>query len=66
MFVFSGKRHLVKNVTMYCFLSKTIQLFNLREINNIARMWQFFGSKTEGNALISRLFYDLTVNIETF
>ena len=27
------KRHLVKNVTMYCFLSKTTQLINLREIN---------------------------------
>ena len=40
MLVFSGEGHLVKNVTMYCFLSKTIQLINVREINklNIARM----------------------------
>ena len=34
MFVFSGKWHLVKNATMYCFLSKTIQPVNLREINS--------------------------------
>ena len=66
MFVFSGKRHLVKNVTMYCFLSKTIQLINLREINNIARMGQIFGAKTEAAARISRLFYVVTVTIETF
>ena len=35
MFVFSGKRYLVENVTMYCILSKMIQLINLREIDNI-------------------------------
>ena len=67
MFGFSGNRHLVKNVTMYCFLSETIQLINLREINNIpARMRQIFGVKTEAVVIISRLFYGLTVNIETF
>ena len=53
---FSGKRHLVKNVTMYCFLSKTIQLINLCEINNIARMWQMFRSKIVGAVRVSRLF----------
>ena len=65
MFIFSGKNHLVKNVTMYCYLRKTIQLINLREMN-IARMWQIFGAKTEAAARISRLFYGLTVNIEKF
>ena len=56
----------MKNVTKYCFLNKTIQLINLREINSIARMWQIFGAKTEVAARISRLVYGLTVNIETF
>ena len=56
----------MKNVTMYCVLSKTIQLINLREIYNIAGVWQIFGAKTEPAARILRLFYGLTVNIETF
>ena len=66
MFVLSGKRHLLKNVTMYCFLSKTIQPINLREVNNVARIWQIFGAKTEATARIWRLFYSLAVNLETF
>ena len=37
----------MKNVTMYCVLSKTTQLINLREIYNIAGVWQIFGAKTE-------------------
>ena len=56
----------MKNVTMDCFLSKTMQLINPREINNIARIWQILGAKTEAAVRISRLFYGLTVNIETF
>ena len=64
-----AKGHLVKNVTTYCFLSKTIQLINLREICNISRMWQIFGAKIEKASRISRLIlwsYGLTVNIDTF
>ena len=55
----------MQNVTMYCFLSKTNQLINLHDINNIARMWLIFGAKTKAAARISCLFYGLTVNIET-
>ena len=66
MFLFSFKRHLVKNITMHCFLSKTIQLIDLSKLNSIARMWQIFGAKTEAAACSSRRFYGLTVNIETF
>ena len=47
----------MKNVTMYCFLSKTIQLINLREKNGIALMWQCFGAETEGTARIKCLFF---------
>ena len=53
-------------ITIYCFLSKTIQLINLHEINNIARMWQIFGVKTEAAMRTLCLFNDLTVNVETF
>ena len=66
MFLFSGKRQLVKNVTVYCFLSKTIQLINLREMNNIARIWEIFGAKTESAARISRFFYGLNVKLGNF
>ena len=58
--------YFLAGITIYCFLSKTIQLINLREINNIARMWQIFGVKTEPAMRTSCLFNDLTVNVETF
>ena len=52
--------------TMYCFLSKTIQPINLHEVNNIARMRQIFGAKTEATPGIWRFFHGLAVTIETF
>ena len=63
MFVLSRKRHLVKYVTVYCFLSKTIQPINPREVNNIARIRQIFGTKTKATTRIWRLCRGLTVNI---
>ena len=66
MFFLSCKRNLVKNVTIYCFLSNTIQPIYLREVNHIARMWQIFGAKTEATARIWRPFHGVAVNIETF
>ena len=68
-FVFSGKSHLVKTLNMYCFLSKTIQLTNLREINNIALIStnvENFWRKNEGAARISRLFIFLPQTLRQF